>query len=138
VAMKKTVLVFGSIVVAVMLLFQLSKYSVISGDFTLEFILIIVAVSFFIIGIYVYRKFYQKPMVIDKEIDLKKIKKLEITEREYEVLQLISQGMSNKEIANSLFLTESTIKTHVSNLLVKLNAKRRTQAVQIAQQLNIL
>lgn len=77
-------------------------------------------------------------MVIDKEIDLKKIKKLEITEREYEVLQLISQGMSNKEIANSLFLTESTIKTHVSNLLVKLNAKRRTQAVQIAQQLNIL
>lgn len=73
-----------------------------------------------------------------KEIDQQKIKSLEITDREYEVLQLISKGLSNKEIASQLFLTESTIKTHVSNLLVKLNAKRRTQAIQVAQELNIL
>jgi len=135
--MKKTVLVFGSIIIALMLLFQLSKYSVISGDFTLEFILVIVAICFFIIGFYMYKKLFPSKDVV-REIDLQKIKTLEITEREYEVLQLISQGMSNKEIASSLFLTESTIKTHVSNLLVKLNAKRRTQAVQVAQEMNIL
>jgi DNA-binding NarL/FixJ family response regulator len=135
--MKKTIFVFGSIIVAVLLLFQLSKYSVVSGDFTLEFILVIIAVSFFIIGVYVYKKVYQKPSEV-KEIDQQKIKSLEITNREYEVLQLISKGLSNKEIASQLFLTESTIKTHVSNLLVKLNAKRRTQAVQVAQELNIL
>ena len=135
--MKKTVLVFGSIIIAVLLLFQLSKYSVLTGDFALEFILVIIAVSFFAIGIYIYKKVYpvkEKP----KEIDQQKIKSLEITDREYEVLQLISQGLSNKEIASQLFLTESTIKTHVSNLLVKLNSKRRTQAVQVAQELNIL
>ena len=136
--MKKTILVFGSIIIAVLLLFQLSKYSLISGDFTLEFVLVIVAVSFFAIGIYIYKRFYQKASNEEKEIDHKKIKSLEITDREYEVLQLISKGLSNKEIANQLFLTESTIKTHVSNLLVKLNAKRRTQAVQVAQELNIL
>jgi DNA-binding CsgD family transcriptional regulator len=135
--MKKTIFVFGSIIIAVLLLFQLSKYSLISGDFTLEFVMVIIAVSFFIIGVYVYRKLYPKPSEV-KEIDQKKIKSLEITDREYEVLQLISQGLSNKEIASQLFLTESTIKTHVSNLLVKLNAKRRTQAVQIAKSLNIL
>jgi DNA-binding CsgD family transcriptional regulator len=136
--MKKTILVFGSIIIALMLLFQLSKYSVLRGDFTLEFVLVIIAVCFFIIGFYVYKKLYPKPPSEEKEIDLQKIKELEITGREYQVLELISQGLSNKEIANQLFLTESTIKTHVSNLLVKLNAKRRTQAVQVAQELNIL
>jgi len=72
------------------------------------------------------------------EIDFKKIEDLEISKREYEVLQLISKGHSNKEIAEQLFLTESTIKTHVSNLLVKLNAKRRTQAIEIAKQHQII
>lgn len=136
--MKKTVFVFGSIIIAVMLLFQLSKYSVLRGDFALEFVLVIIAVSFFIIGFFVYKKLYPKAPSEEKEIDLEKIKSLEITDREYQVLELISKGLSNKEIANQLFLTESTIKTHVSNLLVKLDAKRRTQAVQVAQELNIL
>jgi len=57
---------------------------------------------------------------------------------ESEVLQAISEGLSNKEIAEKLFLSESTIKTHVSNLLVKLNAKRRTQAIQIAKEHQII
>lgn len=108
----------------------------ISGQYNLELVLTLIAVCFFIIGFYIYKKFYLKTEA--KEIDQEKIKLLEITDREYEVLKLISDGLSNKEIANKLFLTESTIKTHVSNLLVKLNSKRRTQAVQVAQELNIL
>ena len=135
--MKKTIFVFGSIILAVLLLFQLSKYSIISGELTLDLILVITAISFFAIGFYMYKRFFPSNEET-KEIDHKKIKSLEITDREYEVLTLISQGLSNKEIASSLFLTESTIKTHVSNLLVKLNAKRRTQAIQVAKSLNIL
>ena len=135
--MKKTIFVFGSIILAVLLLFQLSKYSIISGELTLDLILVITAISFFAIGFYMYKRFFPSKEET-KEIDHKKIKSLEITDREYQVLTLISQGLSNKEIASSLFLTESTIKTHVSNLLVKLNAKRRTQATQIAKSLNIL
>jgi DNA-binding NarL/FixJ family response regulator len=53
-------------------------------------------------------------------------------------LKEVAEGLSNKEIADKLFLTESTIKTHVSNLLLKLNAKRRTQAIQIAKELQII
>ncbi len=136
--MKKTILIFGSLIIAFLVLFQLSKYSLISGELRLEFILIAIAGSFFIIGLYFYRRFFQKEPTNHQEIDHQKIKLLEITEREYEVLQLISDGLSNKEIANKLFLTESTIKTHVSNILVKLDAKRRTQAIQIAKSLNIL
>jgi len=73
-----------------------------------------------------------------KEIDLEKVEALEISKREYEVLQQIASGLSNKEIGEKLFLSESTVKTHVSNLLVKLNAKRRTQAIQIAKDYQIL
>ena len=121
-----------------MLLFQLSKYSVNNGDFALEFILVIIAICFFVIGFYFYKKQYSKDPVEKKQIDFQKIKSLEITDREYQVLELISQGLSNKEIGENLFLSESTIKTHVSNLLIKLNAKRRTQALQIAKELNII
>ena len=136
--MKKTILVFGSIVVSLMILFQLSKYVVVSGEITLEFIFVIIALCSFLVGIYFYKKVGKKKQGEPKEIDFKKIKSLEISDREYEVLQLISDGFSNKEIASTLFLSESTIKTHVSNLLLKLNAKRRTQAVQIAKNQNIL
>ena len=62
----------------------------------------------------------------------------ELTEREIEIIRAVSQGLSNKEIAEKLFVSESTIKTHVSSLLLKLNAKRRTQAIQISKDFNII
>ena len=62
------------------------------------------------------------------------LKTLGITKRELEILELIAQGMSNREIADRLFVSESTVKTHSSRLFDKLSAKRRTQAVQIAKE----
>lgn len=72
------------------------------------------------------------------EIDLKKIEELALSNREMEVLQLIAKGMSNKEIGEKLFISESTIKTHVSNLFIKLDVKRRTQAVSRAKEMKII
>ena len=57
---------------------------------------------------------------------------LGITPRELEILEQIAAGLSNREIAEKLFVSENTVKTHSSRLFDKLNAKRRTQAVQIA------
>jgi DNA-binding CsgD family transcriptional regulator len=62
------------------------------------------------------------------------LKTLGITKREFEILELIAQGLSNREIAGKLFVSESTVKTHSSRLFEKLSAKRRTQAVQIAKE----
>ena len=73
-----------------------------------------------------------------KEIDEQKISQLGISQRELEVLQLISQGLSNQEIGERLVISESTIKTHVSNLFVKLDVKRRTQAVTRAKEWRII
>jgi len=124
--MKKTTFVFALLILALLLLFQMSKYIIVSGNLKTEIAVAIIAVVFFFIGIYINKKSLQKHKEPSKEIDHKKIEELEITNREYEVLQHIYLGLSNQEIADKLFLSESTIKTHVSNLLVKLNAKRRT------------
>ncbi|MCV4600246.1 LuxR C-terminal-related transcriptional regulator, partial [Escherichia coli] len=56
----------------------------------------------------------------------------------YEVLELIAAGHSNQEIAEKLFVSTSTVKTHVSNVLSKLDARRRTQAIQRAKELRII
>ena len=136
--MNKTVLVFGLLILALLILFQFSKYSIISGNLNTEIVLAIIAIVFLVVGIFIHKKSLHQQTKITPEVDHHKIQELEISTREYEVLKEIASGLSNKEIADKLFVSESTIKTHVSNLLMKLNAKRRTQAVQIAQQLNIL
>lgn len=56
-----------------------------------------------------------------------------LSERERDVLVLLAQGASNKEIAEKLFITEGTVKNHVSNILTKLQAENRTQAADIAR-----
>ena len=135
--MKQTVLIFSALIIAILALFQLGKYSVISGDTQIELIIGVIAVVFFFIGMYLNKqqtRIEPRP----REIDHNLIESFDISKREYEVLQHIASGLSNKEIAEKLFLSESTIKTHVSNLLVKLNAKRRTQAIQIAKSKNLI
>ncbi|WP_456441028.1 response regulator transcription factor [Psychroserpens sp.] len=136
--MKKTILVFGLLILALLLLFQFSKYAVISGDLNSEFAIAIIAIVFFFVGVYLNKRSLQKQNTSSENINHKKIKDLDISKREYEVLLGISEGLSNKEIGEKLFVSESTIKTHVSNLLSKLNAKRRTQALQIAKNFNII
>ncbi len=136
--MKKTILVFTFLILALLLVFQIGKYAMVSGNLKIEMAIAIIAIVFFFVGIYINKKSLHKPEATSKEINHQKIKDLEITPREYQVLQAISEGMSNKEIADKLFLSESTIKTHVSNVLVKLNAKRRTQALQIAKAYQII
>lgn len=136
--MRKTVILFGSLALALLLFFKISSYTLIQGNTNIELILVLVALVFFFTGIYLNKKSQQKKDDATSNVDLNKVEKLEISKREYQVLKEVALGLSNKEIADKLYLTESTIKTHVSNLLLKLNAKRRTQAIQIAKDLQIL
>jgi DNA-binding CsgD family transcriptional regulator len=61
-----------------------------------------------------------------------------ITRRELEILELIAQGMSNREIAGKLYVSENTVKTHSSRVFDKLGARRRTQAVQLGKEFGLL
>ncbi len=68
----------------------------------------------------------------------KKREDLSITRRELEILELVAQGLSNREIATKLFVSENTVKTHCSRAFDKLGAKRRTQAVQLGKEFGLL
>ena len=70
--------------------------------------------------------------------DQKKLASLGITPRELEILELIAQGLSNKEIAARVFVSENTVKTHSSRVFVKLGARRRTQAVHLGKEFRLI
>ena len=75
-----------------------------------------------------------EPFVADEA----RVRQLGITPRELEILQAIAAGLSTREIAARLFVSENTVKTHSSRLFDKLNARRRTQAVQIAKEQGLI
>jgi NarL family two-component system response regulator LiaR len=108
----------------------------------LESYLFLIAVFFTVLGIWVGLQLLRRSGKAAKKttlpINTNKIKELKISPREQEVLQLISEGYSNQEIADKLFVSLSTVKTHSSSLFSKLDVKRRTQAVQAAKALRIL
>ena len=64
--------------------------------------------------------------------------RLGITRRELEVLELVARGLSNREIGETLFVSENTVKTHCSRAFDKLGARRRTEAVQRSKELGLL
>lgn len=122
-------------------LLKLVEYKYFVRDIPLEFYIGIVAVLFTALGIWAGLRL-TRPKQIDTslpfEIDEANLQKLGISKREYEVLELISRGFSNREIADNLFVSTSTIKTHVSSILAKLDVNRRTQAIRRARELRII
>lgn len=88
----------------------------------------------------------ERELIIQREVALSvsfvlnedRLRELAITKRELEILELIANGLSNREIGEKLFVSENTVKTHSSRLFDKLSAKRRTQAVQIGKELGLI
>ena len=136
--MKRIILIFGLLIIALLALFKLSTFYWITGDLAAEWIIAALAMVFFGIGIWISKINQKKTSANAFQFNVEKQKELNISQRELEVLQALALGLSNKEIADKLFVSESTVKTHVSNLLVKLDAKRRTQAVITAQTMNLI
>ncbi len=137
--MKKTIFIFGVLIVSLLALVQLSQYSLISKNTSIEYIIAGIALVFFFVGLYINKRKSNTASPVSKtEINTQKIEDLGLSKREYEVLCKLAKGHSNKEIASLLFVSESTIKTHVSNVYTKLDVKRRTQAIQKATALQIL
>jgi len=107
----------------------------------------LVAALFAGLGIWLGLKLTKKKeVVVFKEVPVtqpfalneRRLKDLGITRRELEILELIAQGLSNREIADKLFVSENTVKTHSSRLFDKLSARRRTQAVQIGKEMGLI
>ncbi|HEX6889377.1 MAG TPA: response regulator transcription factor [Chryseolinea sp.] len=116
-------------------------------DHALEIYVGAIALIFTGLGIWLAMKIVKpKITVIEKEVyvsapfslNRKELESLNLSKRELEVLQLMAEGLSNKEIADRLFVSLSTIKTHSNNLFDKMNVERRTQAIDKAKRLGII
>ena len=142
--MRKTVLVYGLLGGALVAVLRLVEYRFLVVEHSLEIYGGLVAALFAALGIWLGLKLTRpREVVVIRDaqpfvVDTARVESMGITPREYEILTLIAGGLSNREIAEKLFVSENTVKTHSSRLFEKLNAKRRTQAVQIAKQSGLL
>jgi len=141
-------LIYGLCAGVLIVVLKLIEFRFLVVEHAIEIYGGLIAVLFAGVGIWLGLKLTRKQeVVVVKEVPAtavpfalneKRLKDLGITKRELEILELIAQGMSNREIAEKLFVSENTVKTHSSRLLDKLSAKRRTQAVQIAKEMGLI
>jgi DNA-binding CsgD family transcriptional regulator len=146
---KKTVLVYGILGGALILALRLIEYRFLVVEHSLEIYGGLVALLFAVLGIWLGLKLTRptERLVIREVpvpsggpfvVNAASVQRLGVTPRELEILQLIAEGLSTREIAERLFVSENTVKTHSTNLFAKLNARRRTQAVQIAKEAGVI
>ncbi len=116
-----------------MIVLEIVHYRTIVRDLKVEVYGVIVGVLFLVFGVWLGSSLIKR-----NAPDKYDPKKLGLSNREVEVLELLAAGFSNQEIADKLFVSLNTAKTHISNIYTKLNVKRRTQAIQKARDMALI
>ena len=151
--MKRHILICGLIGGVLITVLKWTEYQFLVVDHSVEIYGGLTAVTFSVLGIWLGLKLTRpRQTIVVKEVpsppeltaptpfvpDAAKRDHLGITRRELEILELVARGMSNREIAGQLFVSENTVKTHCSRAFDKLGARRRTQAVQLGKEFGLL
>ncbi|HET6178369.1 MAG TPA: response regulator transcription factor [Candidatus Sulfotelmatobacter sp.] len=147
--MKRHVLIYGLLGGILITVLKWTEYRFLVIEHSLEIYGGLIAATFALLGIWLGLKLTKAQQTsIVKEaaaptadpfiLNEQKREDLSITRRELEVLELIARGLSNREIAEKLFVSENTVKTHSSRVFDKLGARRRTQAVQLGKEFGLL
>jgi DNA-binding CsgD family transcriptional regulator len=146
----RNVVIFGVSAGLLIAAMRLVEYRFLVVEHSVELYGAIVASAFAAAGIWLGRKLTRaKTVEVRVEVPVAapsgpfvpnaaRISELGLTPRELEVLQLIAVGLSTREMAERLFVSENTAKTHINRVLEKLGASRRTQAVQLAREQGLL
>lgn len=145
--MKKHILIYGLCGGVLIVLLKFVEYKFLVVEHSIEIYGGLIALLFAVLGIWLGLKLTKtKETIIIREVPAPRsfilnevrLRELGITRRELEILELIAGGLSNREIAEKLFVSENTVKTHSSRLFDKLSARRRTQAVQVGKELGLI
>ena len=147
--MKRHALVYGVVGGILILVLRLIEYRFLVLEHTFEIYGGLIALVFAGLGIWLGLRLTRRTeSVLVREVmvpapvnfvrDESKLESLGITPRELEILELIAEGLSNKEIAARVYVSENTVKTHSSRVFDKLGARRRTQAVQMGKELRLI
>ena len=147
----KELLGYALMMAVLMLLLRWLEFRFLILEHQFEIYVGLIAVFFLLFGIWLANKITkpkEKTIIVEKEIRIPsnadfilnetELELRKISKRELEVLTLMAQGLSNNEIAERLFVSLNTIKTHSSKLFEKLEVKRRTQAIETAKKLRLL
>jgi two-component system, NarL family, response regulator LiaR len=148
---NKVLLTYGVSLSLLLLLLKWLELRFVIFDHAFEIYIGAIAIIFTALGIWLALKL-TKPkierVVVEKEIYIEKSRefvfneteftRLGLSKRELEVLPLMAEGLSNVEIASRLFVSLNTIKTHTSNIFLKLDVQRRTQAIEKAKRLSLI
>ena len=134
----RDLLLFGGSIALLALILEYLEYLYWVRSVSTEVYLGVIAFIFMILGIWLGLRWTRPKKTSGEGVQVNPEETASLSPREIEVLKLIAEGYSNQEIADQLFVSLSTIKSHVSNLFAKLDVKRRTQAVQKAKELRIL
>ena len=147
----KATIVYSICLALMLFLLKWLEFRFIIFDYSLEIYIGAIAFIFTGLGIWLALKLSKpkiKTVVVEKEVYISRNEKfvlnkslvtqLELSTRELEVLGLMAEGNSNQEIANRIFVSVSTVKTHNQNIFEKLEVKRRTQAVEKAKKLHLI
>lgn len=151
--MKKHVLIYGLMGGALIVVLKAIEYRYLMVEHAVEIYGALIAALFSAVGIWLGLTLTKsRERVVVKEVEVQvpvpvsatfvrddqKAEALGLTKRELEVLELIAAGLSTREIAERVFVSENTVKTHAKRLFEKLGAKRRTQAVQLAKEAGLI
>jgi DNA-binding CsgD family transcriptional regulator len=141
--LNKKILFFAGSLAAVLIILKVLEYFFFNYRFSFETYLGIIAVVFLVVGIYFGSKLGSKKQV-EQDVSPQSSTNLnsgietDLSSRELEVLLNVANGLSNKEIAEKLFVSLNTVKTHTANIYSKLGVKSRTQAISKAKSLNLI
>lgn len=136
--MIRTILIYGVLLAAGAFGLQWLEFQLVVRTHATETYLLLIALAFLGLGIWVGGRLFRRPPAGPFEPNTKVRQTLGVSDREFEVLTLLAEGRSNKEIANKLDVSPNTVKTHVASLFEKLEARRRTEAISRARALGMI
>jgi len=140
--MKQVIIGFGLLILALLILFEMPSLYRLDNSTNHDTWIAIFSLLFLAIGIVLSRKLFTRTLVIAEQkpanINYNQLLKAGISKREADILLLIDEGLSNRQIADKLFISEHTIKKHISNIFQKLQVERRTEAIKKARELSII
>jgi DNA-binding NarL/FixJ family response regulator len=134
--MARRIVIWGAAGGILIALLKLIEYKHFVHEYSSEVYGGLVALIFSAVGIYLGLRWTKAPPVFVP--DSAKTREVGLTPREQEILGLIAQGLSNREIGEKLFVSENTVKTHSSRLFEKMQVNRRVQAVQRGRELGLI
>ncbi|GGC49122.1 helix-turn-helix transcriptional regulator [Parapedobacter defluvii] len=143
------ILLYGTVLAVLVFFLKWVQWNFLIIDNAIDIYIGVIAVLFLVLGVWIANQMIKsRTVIVERKVPVSTprtvfinedtLRELAISKREYEVLQLLAKGHTNADIATELFVSLSTVKTHVSNLFQKLDVKNRTQAITKSKELNII